>query len=60
MFSPALFKKKIIIKSNQNLAWNYNFQIYMLELSESVAVGELFISKPLVDERHCNNDFFLG
>lgn len=27
-------------------------------LSENVAVGELFISKPLVDERRSNNDFF--
>lgn len=60
-----LFKKKTVIKKKH--CQNFNLKPYFLNiyasthnilLSENLAVGELFIGKPPVDERHSNNDFF--
>lgn len=59
-----LFKKKTVIKKTLP---KFNLKPYFLNiyasthnilLSENLAVGELFIGKPPVDERRSNNDFF--
>lgn len=63
-FKGKVFKKKIIIQNAPKISLETVFPKYIyasthnILLSENLAVGELFIGKPLVDERRSNNDFF--